>query len=95
METEKISLLLERLERIEATLATLVQQRKTKDYYTTADLAEILGKAEFTVREWCRHGRLHAEKRECGRGRSHEWIVAHDELVRYQHHGLRPQAQRI
>lgn len=65
-------------------------QRPTKEWYTVTELAQLLGKAEFTVREWCRLGRVHAEKRECGRGNSQEWIVSHAEMTRIQNHGLLP-----
>jgi transposase len=82
--------ILQRLERIEAALQTLVAQRTVKEYYTTAEVASILGKAEFTVREWCRLGRVAAEKRRCGRGRTKEWIISHEELVRIQNEGLFP-----
>lgn len=90
MGTEQVELLMERLQRIEAALSVLVQQRSVKDWYTTAEVAQVVGKAEFTVREWCRHGRIHAEKRACGRGNSQEWIISHDELTRHQSQGLRP-----
>jgi hypothetical protein len=81
---------LERLERIEAMLAELVQQRTVKDWYTTAEVAELLRKAEFTVREWCRLGRVKARKRKCGRGLSQEWVIAHEELERIRNEGLLP-----
>ena len=87
---DRIDNLLNRLDRLETTLSQLVQQRMVKEWYTTAELAAILGRAEFTVREWCRLDRIHAEKRECGRGNSQEWIVSHEELVRYQNDGLLP-----
>ena len=61
-----------------------------KDWYTVAEVAEILGKAEFTVREWCRLGRVYASKRACGRGTSQEWIIAHEELTRIRNEGLLP-----
>ena len=64
--------LLDRLERLETTLSTLVQQRMVKDWYTTAEAATILDRAEFTVREWCRLGRVSAAKRPCGRDNSQE-----------------------
>jgi hypothetical protein len=80
----------ERLRRIESALDTLVRQRVVKEWYTTTEAAKLLGKAEFTVREWCRLGRVHAEKRACGRGYTQEWIIAHEELLRIQNHGLLP-----
>lgn len=82
--------LAERLERIEDALRMLLQQRVTQTYYATTDVAKILGKAEFTVREWCRLGRIRAEKRSCGRGNSKEWMISHDELQRIQAEGLLP-----
>lgn len=69
---------------------TIKSQRPTKEWYVVAELSQLLGKAEFTVREWCRLGRVHAEKRECGRGNSQEWIVSHEEFLRIQNHGLLP-----
>jgi hypothetical protein len=50
-----------------------------KEWYSTAEVAAILGRAEFTVREWCRLGRVRAEKKKCGRGPASEWIVSHAE----------------
>lgn len=90
---DRIGQVLERLNQIEATLAQLVRQRAVKEWYTTEEAAEILGKAEFTVREWCRHRRIRAEKRACGRGRSREWMIAQAELERYRNEGLLPLAE--
>ena len=90
MGDDNLSLVLERLERIEDALTALVQQRTIKDWYTTAEVAALLGRAEFTVREWCRLRRIHAEKRACGRGQSQEWMIAHAELVRVQNEELLP-----
>jgi hypothetical protein len=80
-----------RLHRIETKLDELLRQRAIKDFYTTEEVAALLGKAEFTVREWCRGGRIHAGKRACGRGRSKEWMISHAELLRYQNEGLLPE----
>jgi hypothetical protein len=82
--------LLARLDRIETALHTLLQQRVVQAYYSTADAAQQLGKAEFTVREWCRHGRIQAVKRACGRGSSLEWMIPHGELERVRAEGLLP-----
>lgn len=90
MDGEKFSEISGRLERIELALAQLVQQRMVKDWYTTAEVADILMKAEFTVREWCRLQRVRAQKRLCGRGATQEWIISHEELLRIQNHGLLP-----
>src|SRR4051794_33899369 len=80
----------ERLDRIEELLQLLVQQKTLKDWYTTAEAAEILGKAEWTFREYCRLHRVNAVKRECGRGNSKEWFVPHEELQRIRNEGLLP-----
>lgn len=82
--------LLTRLAKIETLLASLVEQRNVKEWYSTAEVATLLGKAEFTVREWCRLGRVHAEKKKAGRGIASEWIVSHAELTRVRNEGLLP-----
>ena len=79
-----------RLERIETTLASIVEKESTKSYYDTAEIARLLGKAEFTVREWCRLGRLQAQKKRSGRGNSCSWSIPHEELLRYRKEGLLP-----
>jgi len=53
-----------------------------RDWYDMATVAKILGKSAYSVREWCRQGRAHAEKRHCGRGTSKEWMISHEELMR-------------
>src|SRR4051794_20384863 len=68
--------LLARMTAVEALLTRLVEQRAVKDWYTTEEVAGILGKAEFTVREWCRLRRIHAQKQGSGRGRHQAWVVA-------------------
>jgi hypothetical protein len=81
----------ERLERIETLLESLIEQRTAKEWYSTAEIAKLLGKAEFTVREWCRLGRVRAQKKKCGRGVASEWIVSHEELTRIRNEGLLPE----
>jgi hypothetical protein len=80
-----------RLDRIEAALGRLLDQRATKDWYTTAEVARLLGRVHFTVREWCRLKRVNARKRACGRGQSQEWVISHTELERIRNEGLLPQ----
>ena len=83
--------ILERLERIENVLSTLVELRTVKDFYSTDEVAAILQKAEFTVREWCRRHRCHAEKRRSGRGKYQSWVISREELQRIQREGLLPE----
>lgn len=76
--------------KLDTLIALLADRQPAKDYYTTAEAAEILGRAEFTIREWCRLGRVYAEKRLSGRGRAKEWIISHEELTRIRNEGLLP-----
>jgi len=73
----------ERLNRIEAMLSLLIQQQTVRDWYTTEQFAQIVGKSEFTVREYCRRGRIKAEKRRSGRGAHPAWVISHEELQRF------------
>ncbi len=83
--------ILERLERIESALVTLIEQRQVQDWYDTLTAGKILGRSAYSVREWCRLGRVRAEKRSCGRGTSKEWMISHEELMRIKSEGLLPQ----
>ena len=85
---------LERLERIEAVLTMLAQRQAVKDWYTTQEVARILGNlSEFTVREWARLQRIHAQKKGSGRGKHKSWVISHEELLRIQREGLLPLKQ--
>jgi hypothetical protein len=80
----------QRLEKIEAMLVVLVERQQVREWYTTEEFAGAVGKAEFTIRENCRLGRLNAEKRQSGRGAHSQWVISHAELLRYQREGLLP-----
>jgi Helix-turn-helix domain len=80
--------ILSRLEKIESLL--LDQRKSTKEWYTTAEVAELLGKAEFTIREWCRNKRIHCQKRSSGRGAHKGWVITGAEVTRIQREGLLP-----
>ncbi len=83
--------LLHRLDsRIDQILELLLDQKTVKDWYSTAEAAAMLGKAEFTVREWCRLGRIQAKKRASGRGKYLSWVISHEELQRLRREGLLP-----
>jgi hypothetical protein len=92
METD-IRSLHERLDRIESTLAALLERETVKDFYSTDEFARLVGKAEFTIREHCRLGRLNARKRQSGRGAHPSWVLSHEELLRFRRDGLLPLKQ--
>jgi hypothetical protein len=83
----------ERLTRIEELLSVLVDRQTVKDFYQVEEFANLVGKAPFTVREWARRGRIHAEKRRSGRGASTAWVISHQEWLRYQREGLLSEKQ--
>lgn len=89
-ESEMLQSLHDRLQRMEAILQQLVGVKNEREFYSTTEVARILGKAEFTVREWCRLSRCRAVKRPCGRGSSQEWMISREELARIQSNGLLP-----
>jgi hypothetical protein len=83
--SERIEEVLHRLERIEAVLRQLLEDRTIKEWYTIAEVAKIMGnKSEYTVREWCRKGQIPAEKTANGR----DWIVSHQTLLRLKNREL-------
>jgi hypothetical protein len=78
----------QRLERIEAMLALLVDGRQAREWYSVEEFARIVGRAAFTCRQWCRLGRIHARKKDSGRGAHASWVISHAELLRFQRDGL-------
>lgn len=79
-----------RLDRIEAMLMSLLDRQTEKEFYEVEEFARLVGKAPFTCREWLRNGRVVGKKRRSGRGAHATWVVAHEELLRYQKEGLLP-----
>ena len=80
----------ERLEKIEKMLVVLVERQQVREWYSVEEFARIVGRAEFTCREWCRHGRIKAEKKDSGRGAYASWAISHAELLRFQRDGFLP-----
>lgn len=79
----------QRLEKIESMLAALVEREHVREWYSVEEFARAVGRSQFTCREWCRHGRIKAVKKDSGRGAYSSWAIAHDELLRYRREGLR------
>ena len=83
----------ERLEKIEAMLVVLVERQQVREWYSVEEFARLVGRSEFTCREYCRHGRIKADKKDSGRGAYASWAISHAELLRFQKEGLRPLRQ--
>jgi hypothetical protein len=91
--------LLERLRALEASLTTIESTVAAgesaappvpREYYSVPEFAVEVKKCEYTVREWCRMGRIHAEKCDSGRGDAKSWKIPVSELHRFRDHGLLP-----
>lgn len=92
--------LLERLTAVEVSLSTIehsVTKHETestpkfaREYYSVPEFAGLVERGEYTVREWCRMARIHAEKCDSGRGEAKKWKIPAAELQRYRDHGLLP-----
>jgi hypothetical protein len=59
--------------------------QQVREWYTTQEFAHAVGKAEFTIREHSRLGRLNVSKRQSGRGAYPQWVLG-------RQRGFRPQA---
>jgi hypothetical protein len=71
-----------RFDQLEKRLALSVE----KESYTVAEAAVRLDRSRWTVREWCNQGQAKAKKVR-GKGRTGEWRIPHEELVRLQNEG--------
>ena len=58
--------------------------------YSIEEAAKLVGKSEFTVRQWANLGRINAEKCADRRGASALWRISAAEIRRYQEEGLLP-----
>jgi hypothetical protein len=87
---DQVQLVLEEVRGIKELVETLVAQKPMKEWLTTAETAAVLGRAEFTVRQWCRLGRIHCQKKLTGRGRHLAWVISAGEVARIQRQGILP-----
>ena len=77
-----------RLNNLESLLAEMCRAiscpKRDKEWYNTAELAELFRKSDFTVREkWCNQGRITCEKDPD----SGKWRIPSDEVRRLQNGG--------
>ncbi len=85
-----MEVILSHLERIELQLNRLMDERTVQEWYDTKTAGDIFGRSAYSVREWCRLGRVRADKRVCGRGTAKEWMISNTELQRIKAEGLLP-----
>lgn len=83
--------IIKRLDEIVELLQGQVNDPARAKWYTTTEAGLRIKKSKFTVREYCRLGRLNARKRASGRGMYREWVISDDELSRYERDGLLPE----
>jgi len=78
----------QRLDRIESILLRIADKEPEQEWYDTKAAGKLLDRSPYSVREWCRLGRVNAEKRACGRGSAKEWMISAIELRRIKSEGL-------
>jgi hypothetical protein len=83
-----------RLTGIETMLAeirhALTGPQAGRQSYTVEEAAALMGRKPYTVREWCREGRVNATKRPEKRGGAELWNISSEEIARYKDEGLLP-----
>ena len=86
----------QRLDGLEQSVVDMIKgiatRQPQKEWYSTAELAELLGKSDFTVREkWCNQGRVECQKDPD----SGKWRIPAQELHRLRNGGsLKPRHPR-
>lgn len=90
MEDSLVAILTDMQKQLNELTQLFVCHRPEREAYSVADFAHAVKKAPYTVREWCRHGRIRATKRDVGRGEHEEWSISRDEMTRYSNYGLLP-----
>jgi hypothetical protein len=87
-------LILSQLEQLKSEFAKLCERiaqstSEMPEVMTVKQVSLYLEKAPFTVREWCRHGRIKSH-RASKRGRYSEYRISADAIRYYLEHGLLP-----
>ena len=83
------------LHRIERLLEQLVARTVAKSHYTVDEFAALVKRAPFTCREWCRLGRIRAERSMTQTGPTTRWVISHQEYERFLRAGLLPRGQQV
>jgi ribosomal protein L16 Arg81 hydroxylase len=64
-----------------------------KESYTVEQAGERLNRKPWTVRQWCNKGQVKGAYKVHGKGRTGEWRIPHEELVRLQNEGPLPEGK--
>ena len=70
---------------VEKILQHLNDPARAQEWFTVGEAAGLLGKDDYTVRQWCLERRCHAEKMP---GKSGKWRIHRDEIRRIRENGL-------
>ncbi len=76
--------------KLEQLLEMHTGSKEQREWYTVEEAAKRMTRAPFTVREWCREGRIHARKRLERRGGAVLWNISASEIARIKDQGLLP-----
>lgn len=87
---KNIDRLADRIESLEKRIEAVVVGRLDKEWYTTEEVAVLMDRAPWTVRQWCLQGRVRAKKR----SGTDRWVVSRDEVERLMNEGLLKQSRR-
>ncbi len=68
----------------------LLDRAIVKSHYSVEEFSGLVGKAEYTVRQWCNLGRINAEKSMTQSGSTTRWVISRAEYERYSREGLMP-----
>jgi hypothetical protein len=80
----------EEMKRMNGVLEELLKRQTIKEYYDTEEFADLTGLKPKTVRDYLNEGRLKGQKKQCGHGRSKQWAIPHEELLRFEREGRLP-----
>src|SRR5205814_1070172 len=89
------SLFLERLDTLSEQIRSLQEQLQggecdELESISVQQAAARLSRAPFTIRQWCRTGRIGCHRAQSGRGPYAEWRIPIESIRYYQVHGLLP-----
>lgn len=64
-------------------LLEILMLRQSRTHYTVAEFAKVTGWSEYSVREWCKSGKIKADKTKERHGAYATWRIPHSERVRF------------